>query len=163
MLGYLPNSPSVAENSSSKPVGDLPIGRKARISSARVNWRPNNVDVSNLTKYRCRAEACGSTTIREDFGCSNGDCTDQPKEGEYLQLKGCEMEAYIYDPLYVDFEQEGNCLGESEDDWPIKIYDLTRLESSQFRFYENAVPMETLNGIKPVGQASPLFYRPFLC
>jgi hypothetical protein len=87
---------------------------------------------------------------------------DQPKEWEYLQLKGREMEAHIYDPLYVDFSQEGHRLGEGEDE-QMKIYDLSRLESSQFRFYSNAIPMETLNGIKPVGQASPLFYRPFLC
>jgi hypothetical protein len=48
---------------------------------------------------------------------------DQPKKWEYLQLKGREMEAHIYDPLYVDFSQEGDRLGEGED-MQMKIYDL---------------------------------------
>jgi hypothetical protein len=82
---------------------------------------------------------------------------------KFLQLPGHEFEAYIFDPLYIDFEKEGNHVLRDDDDRPIALYDKIRLESSQSRFYSTAVPMEILNAIKPAGQVSPLFRRTFQC
>jgi hypothetical protein len=85
------------------------------------------------------------------------------KSWEFLQSTNHEFEAHIYDPLYIDCEEEGDHVLRDDDDLPIALYDQNRLESSQFLFYSDAVPMETFHAIKPAGQTSPLFPRTFPC
>jgi len=82
---------------------------------------------------------------------------------EFLQLQGREFEAYIFDPLYIDFDKEGDHISRDDDDWPIARYAEIRLESSLFRYSLHAGPMDTLHAIKPAGQRHPLFPRKYDC
>ena len=83
---------------------------------------------------------------------------------QLLQLEGREIEAKIYDPMYLDIEKQGERFNpENRDNWPITIYNRARLESSQSRFLSDTTPMQALSEITPAGQSSPIVNRPYLC
>jgi hypothetical protein len=94
---------------------------------------------------------------------SNKDAMGDSNSCEFLQLQGREFEAYIFDPLYIDFDKEGDRILRDDDDWPIARYAEIRLESSLFRYSLHAGPMDTLHAIKPAGQMYPLFPRTYDC
>src|ERR1700730_11368993 len=81
-----------------------------------------------------------------------------------MQLGGRELAPKIYDPMYLDFEKQGERFNpENRDNWPITIYNRARLESSQSRFLSDTTPMQALSEITPAGKSSPIVNRPYLC
>jgi hypothetical protein len=78
----------------------------------------------------------------------------------YQQMIGRAFEARIYDPMYIDFEQQPEGLSSNCHDWPITVRNDSRRDSSHNNFYSEVIPMETLSKLQIKSQASPLVNRP---
>jgi hypothetical protein len=88
----------------------------------------------------------------------------EPKVWEYLVLKGREMEAHVYDPLYINIEHfPPRYNPDNKNKWPVQEYHCSRPESSRARFNMTVIPMQHLCEITPDNQTSPLVNRPYVC
>ena len=88
----------------------------------------------------------------------------EPELWEYLVLKGREMEAHVYDPLYINIEHfPPRYNPDNKNKWPVQEYHCSRPESSRARFNMTVIPMQHLCQITPDNQTSPLVSRPYVC
>jgi hypothetical protein len=76
-------------------------------------------------------------------------------------LEGVEVEARIYDPVYLNLEEQGDKPTSSNlNDWPIVVHSRTRCDSSHWQFCSDLFPLETLADVVIPSQQQPLVVRP---